>query len=308
METPEKSRKAVSDQPIRGIILAGGSGTRFHPVTRAISKQLLPVYNKPLVYYPLSVLMLAGIREIAIITTGRDRPLFEALLGDGSQWGLSLVYFTQDRPEGIAQAFLITEEFIRGHTTALVLGDNVFFGHGLAPLLENSVRDLSGATVFAAHVHEPEQFGVVEFDDSGAAISIEEKPERPKSQFAVTGLYLYDQDIVDVAKSLKPSKRGELEITDVNSAYLRAGRLSVCKLGRGFTWMDTGTPDGLLEASNFVATIERRQDLMIASPEEISWRRGWISRNRLIALAEEQAKTAYGAYLGRLSREVQDRG
>ena len=284
----------------RGIILAGGSGTRLHPATLAISKQLLPVYDKPMIYYPLSTLMLAGIRDILVISTPQDTPRFEQLLGDGSQWGLNLQYAVQASPDGLAQAFLIGEEFIVNETCALVLGDNIYHGHDFQELLINARRRPDGATVFAYHVHDPERYGVVEFDADGKAISLEEKPVRPKSSYAVTGLYFYDNQVIDFAKSIRPSARGELEITDVNRAYLERGALSVEIMGRGYAWLDTGTHDSLLEASHFIATLENRQGLKVACPEEIAFRQKWISAEQLEALAAPLAKNGYGQYLKRL--------
>lgn len=281
----------------KGIILAGGSGTRLFPVTQAVSKQLMPVYDKPMVYYPLSVLMLAGMRDVLIISTPVDTPRFAALLGDGSQWGMNIQYAVQPSPDGLAQAFLIGRDFIAGDPSALVLGDNIFYGHEFVDLLKQANARESGATVFAYHVNDPERYGVVEFDSNQRAISIEEKPAAPKSNYAVTGLYFYDQTVCDVAADIKPSARGELEITDLNRRYLESGNLSVEIMGRGYAWLDTGTHDSLLEAASFIATLQKRQGLMVACPEEIAFASGWISSEKLDALARPLAKTGYGQYL-----------
>ena len=287
----------------KGLILAGGAGTRLHPATLAVSKQLLPVYDKPMIYYPLSALMLSGMRDILVISTPQDTPRFEALLGDGSQWGLNLSYCVQPSPDGLAQAFVLGRHFIGGAPSALVLGDNIFHGHDLQPMLRRAAARAEGATVFAYHVHDPERYGVVEFDAQRRALSIEEKPSAPKSNYAVTGLYFYDAQVCDIAADIRPSARGELEITTVNERYLQQQQLSVEIMGRGYAWLDTGTHDSLMEAGQFIATLEKRQGLKVACPEEIAFRAGWISAEQLERQAQPMLKNGYGQYLMRLLRE-----
>jgi len=288
----------------KGIVLAGGSGTRLHPATFAISKQLLPVYDKPMVYYPLSTLMLAGIREILVISTPQDTPRFEQLLGDGSQWGLNLQYAVQASPDGLAQAFIIGKNFIGKHDSALVLGDNIFYGHDLHKPLSSAMRRTEGASVFAYHVHDPERYGVAEFNADGKVLSLEEKPAQPKSNYAVTGLYFYDNQVVDMASDLRPSARGELEITDLNRLYLKQGNLNVEIMGRGYAWLDTGTHESLLEAGQFIATLENRQGLKVACPEEIAYRKNWIDAEQLKKLAQPMTKNGYGKYLMQIVNET----
>ncbi|CAM4091887.1 glucose-1-phosphate thymidylyltransferase RfbA [Bordetella tumulicola] len=288
----------------KGIILAGGSGTRLYPATLAVSKQLLPVYDKPMIYYPLSVLMLAGIQDILVISTPQDMPRFQLLLGNGSQWGLNLQYAIQPNPEGLAQAFLIGDAFLDGAPSALVLGDNIFYGHDFSKLLHQTAEQQAGATIFAYHVHDPQRYGVVEFDKQGKALSLEEKPLRPRSHYAITGLYFYDHQAVDIAKTIKPSIRGELEITDLNRAYLAQNALDVVMMGRGYAWLDTGTHQSMLEASQFIATIEARQGLKVACPEEIAYRLGYINAEQLVRLAEPLRKNGYGQYLMNIVTEI----
>jgi glucose-1-phosphate thymidylyltransferase len=295
--TTQQSAPSTQHSARKGIILAGGSGTRLHPATLALSKQLIPVYDKPMIYYPLCALLLAGIREILIISTPQDTPRFQLLLGDGAQWGIKLEYAVQPSPDGLAQAFIIGADFVGDGPSALVLGDNIFYGHGLAERLKAADARTSGASVFAYPVTDPERYGVVEFDKEGKAISLEEKPKQPRSRYAVTGLYFYDNQVVDFAKNLKPSPRGELEITDLNRIYLERGELDVQMMGRGDAWLDTGTHDSLLEASQFIQTLEKRQGLKVCCPEEICWRNGWISKAELEALAKPLGKSGYGQYL-----------
>ncbi len=297
------THKASPPQRRKGIILAGGSGSRLFPATQVVSKQLLPIYDKPMIYYPLSVLLLAGIREVLVISTPQDTPRFEQLLGDGSQWGINLSYAVQPSPDGLAQAFLIGEKFLGDDLSALVLGDNIFYGHDFASLLQNANRKINGATVFAYAVQDPERYGVVEFDGHGRAISLEEKPVKPKSRYAVTGLYFYDRQVVELAKRVKPSARGELEITDLNRLYLEQGSLDVQTMGRGYAWLDTGTHESMLEASQFIHTIENRQGMKVAAPEEIVWRHGWIDDAQLQKLSQPLAKSGYGQYLLRVLKE-----
>ena len=288
---------------MKGIILAGGSGTRLYPITKGISKQLIPVYDKPMIYYPLSTLMLAGITDILVISTPEYTPLFEKLLGDGSEWGISLTYKIQEKPNGLAEAFILGADFIGNDSVCLILGDNIYYGSGLSKLVQEAAEKIDGATVFGYHVNDPERFGVVEFDDDMKALSIEEKPENPKSNYAVTGLYFYDNTVVEKAKNLKPSDRGELEITDINKLYLDEGKLDVKLMGRGYAWLDTGTHDSMMEAASFIATIQKRQNLKVACLEEIAYRMGYISKEKLVELAQPMKKNDYGQYLLRLAKE-----
>lgn len=290
---------------MKGIILAGGSGTRLYPITRGISKQLIPIYDKPMIYYPLSTLMLAGIADILVISTPEFTPLFEQLLGDGAEWGISLTYKVQEKPNGLAEAFILGADFIGDDSVCLILGDNIYYGSGLSKLVQEAAQKTDGATVFGYHVNDPERFGVVEFDSNMKALSIEEKPEKPKSNYAVTGLYFYDNTVVEKARNLKPSNRGELEITDINKLYLDEGKLDVKVMGRGYAWLDTGTHDSMMDASSFIATIQKRQNLKVACLEEIAYRMGYISKEKLVELAQPMKKNDYGQYLLRLAKEQQ---